>query len=124
MHCQASGPTPPGKRTGVEGQVALVGARERLPNPANIHLTGSDAPLQEFTNFVYEHGAYALNTSIMGGDFISYETPEETTCKAKFVQQKGLAGVALFNLEFDDFNGEKYVVKFPLLNAVSKQFRL
>lgn len=60
----------------------------------------------------------------MGGDFISYETPEAVTCKAKYVQQKGLAGVALFNLEFDDYNGEKYVVKFPLLNAVSKQFRL
>lgn len=80
--------------------------------------------MQEFTNFVYEHGTYALNTSIMGGDFISYETPDSTTCKAKYVQQKGLAGVALFNLEFDDYNGEKYVVKFPLLNAVSKQFRL
>lgn len=87
-------------------------------------MTDADAPLQEFTNFVYEHGAYMINTNISGGDFISYEVPEAVTAKAKYVQQKGLAGVALFNLEFDDYNGEKFVVKYPLINAVSKQFRL
>lgn len=59
-----------------------------------------------------------------GGDFISYESPESASHKAKYVLEKGLAGICLFNIEYDDFNGEKYVVKFPLLNAVEKEFRL
>jgi len=79
--------------------------------------------LQECTHHIVKYGNYAINATMKGGDFISYESPESASHKAKYVLEKGLAGVALFNIEYDDFNAVNYDVKFPLIHAVEKEFR-
>lgn len=52
------------------------------------------------------------------GIWISYEDPQTVAAKATYVRRNSLGGVALFNLNFDDINGECNEERFPLLRSI------
>ncbi|XP_044751450.1 chitinase-like protein Idgf4 [Coccinella septempunctata] len=51
------------------------------------------------------------------GIWISYESPEYAAAKGKYAKSKGLGGIAISDLTFDDFKGSCSYEKYPLLRA-------
>lgn len=78
--------------------------------------------MKEVTLNEERYGAYAIKTKVDGGEFISYETPRSTLFKAKYAQDRGLGGVAIVSLEYEDYDASYFEKPFPILNAAATQF--
>ncbi|XP_037937618.1 chitinase-like protein Idgf4 [Teleopsis dalmanni] len=93
----------------------------KLPNPANQHLKGADAPLRKVGDPTKRFGNYAYRASDDNGEngmWVSYEDPDSASNKAAYVKTKGLGGIALVDLSLDDFRGACTGDKYPLLRAI------
>lgn len=65
------------------------------------------------------HGPY----SYRGNQWVSYDDPEMAGRKASFILAKGYGGVALWTIDFDDFNNMCCTGPNPIINTVSKVLR-
>ncbi|GFS20842.1 chitinase-3-like protein 1 [Elysia marginata] len=63
----------------------------------------------------------AMGNSSDGWQWVGYDDPESFSRKAQFVRTENLAGVALWTLEHDDFNGECGQGDWPLLRTLWEQ---
>lgn len=92
----------------------------KLPNPSNVHLKGSDAPLRKVPDPTKRFGPYALRSADDKGEngiWVGYEDPDSIGNKASYVRSKGLGGFALFELSLDDYSGSCAGGRYPLLRA-------
>ncbi|XP_073826298.1 imaginal disc growth factor 2 [Musca autumnalis] len=92
----------------------------KLPNPSNAFLKGADAPLTRVSDPTKRYGTYAFRLADGDGNhgiWISYEDPETAANKASYVHAKGLGGLSMFDLSYDDFRGLCNGDKYPLLRA-------
>lgn len=92
----------------------------KLPNPSNNNLKGEDAPLRKVNDPTKRFGTYAYRLPDSDGNFglwVGYEDPDTAGNKAAYVRTKGLGGVAIVDLGYDDFRGTCTGDKFPVLRA-------
>lgn len=54
--------------------------------------------------------------------WIGYDDEKSISFKTKFAYENNLAGVMAWSIEDDDFTGNCYKVKYPLINAINKVF--
>ncbi|ALC48324.1 Idgf4 [Drosophila busckii] len=113
---------PAGLQTQTPGFLSWPEVCAKLPNQANQHLKGADGPLRKVGDPTKRFGSYAYRSADdknENGVWVGYEDPDSAAIKAAYVKSKGLGGVALMDLSFDDFRGgctgnEKY----PILRAI------
>ncbi|XP_030564620.1 chitinase-like protein Idgf4 [Drosophila novamexicana] len=113
---------PAGVQTQTAGFYSWPEVCAKLPNQANQHLKGADGPLRKVGDPTKRFGSYAYRSADdkdENGLWVGYEDPDTAAIKASYVKSKGLGGVALVDLSFDDFRGgctgnEKY----PILRAI------
>lgn len=92
----------------------------KLPNPSNSFLKGANAPLKRVSDPTKRYGTYAYRPADTDGNhgiWVSYEDPDSASNKATYVRSKGLGGLSLFDLSYDDFRGLCSGDKYPLLRA-------
>ncbi|KAH8411425.1 hypothetical protein KR215_004338, partial [Drosophila sulfurigaster] len=93
----------------------------KLPNQANQHLKGADGPLRKVGDPTKRFGNYAYRSADDKGEnglWVGYEDPDTAALKANFVKTRGLGGVALVDLSYDDFRGScTGGEKYPILRA-------
>jgi GH18 family chitinase len=96
----------------------------KLPNPSNTALTGVNAPLHRTTDPSKRYGTYAYGAVDENGDngiWIGYEDADTAGNKAKYVREKKLGGVGVFDLSLDDVRGSCSGEKFQILRAIKYQ---
>ncbi|XP_061400487.1 chitinase-like protein Idgf2 [Musca vetustissima] len=96
----------------------------KLPNPSNTFLKGADAPLTRVDDPTRRYGTYAFRLADDHGNhgiWVSYEDPETAANKAIYVHTKGLGGLSMFDLSYDDFRGLCNGDKYPLLRAAKNR---
>ena len=59
--------------------------------------------------------------SVKGRLWNGYDDERSVRAKVNFMKKKQLAGILIYNIDFDDFLGECYGRKFPLLDAAYRQ---
>lgn len=77
----------------------------KLPNPSNAHLKGENQPLRRVGDPSHRYGSYAYRLPDEAGNYgywIGYEDPEFAQHKADYAVRKGLGGVAIHDLTYDD----------------------
>ncbi|XP_062139205.1 chitinase-like protein Idgf4 [Drosophila sulfurigaster albostrigata] len=93
----------------------------KLPNQANQHLKGADGPLRKVGDPTKRFGNYAYRSADDKGEnglWVGYEDPDTAALKANFVKTRGLGGIALVDLSYDDFRGScTGGEKYPILRA-------
>ncbi|TMW48511.1 hypothetical protein DOY81_006409 [Sarcophaga bullata] len=112
---------PAGIQTQIEGLLSWPEVCAKLPNPANQHLKGADSPLRKVGDPTKRFGSYAYRSADDNnehGMWVGYEDPDTAANKAAYVKTKGLGGVALVDLSFDDFRGACTGDKYPILRAI------
>jgi len=79
------------------------------------------APLRKVTDLTQKYGNYALRPADDNGDFgvwLSFDDPDFAGIKAVYAKSKGLGGIALFDLSYDDFRGLCTGQKYPILRSI------
>ena len=115
------GVAPAGLQTQTPGMLSWPEVCSKLPNPANQHLKGADGPLRKVGDPTKRFGSYAYRSADSNGEngmWVAYEEPDTASNKAAFVKSKGLGGVALVDLSYDDFRGSCTGDKYPILRAI------
>jgi len=116
---------PAGPQSQIAGLLSWPEVCSKLPNPSNSHLKGADAPLRKVGDPTKRFGNYAYRVADDNGDhglWVGYEDPDTAGNKAAYVRAKGLGGLAIFDLSYDDFRGSCSGDKYPILRAA--KFRL
>lgn len=116
----ADGPSLPGQYTGYPGFYSWAEVCALLPNPGNANLGGADQPLRKIGDPTKRFGVYAFripDENNEHGMWLSYEDPDSSGNKAAYVKAKGLGGISIFELGYDDFRGSCAGDKFPILRA-------
>ncbi|KFB39517.1 bacteria responsive protein 2 [Anopheles sinensis] len=115
----ANGPSNPGSQLQSAGFYSWAEVCAMLPNPSNVALKGTDAPL--VVDSSKRFGSYAFRVPDSNGEngvWVSYEDPDMAGNKAKYVKTKKLGGIAIADLSYDDFRGScENGEKFPILRA-------
>lgn len=114
------GPAPAGLQTQSAGLLSWPEVCAKLPNQLNQHLKGADGPLRKVGDPTKRFGSYAYRSADDNGDngvWVGYDDPDTAGNKAAFVKSKGLGGVALVDLSYDDFRGS-CGEKYPILRAI------
>ncbi|KAI9590205.1 chitinase-like protein Idgf4 [Glossina fuscipes] len=122
----ADGPAAGGLQTQTDGLLSWPEVCAKLPNPANQHLKGADSPLRKVGDPTKRFGNYAYRSTDDKGEngiWVGYEDPDTAANKAAYVKTKGLGGVALVDLSFDDFRGACTGDKYPILRAIKFKFQ-
>lgn len=120
------GPAAGGVQTHIEGLLSWPEVCARLPNTANQHIKGSEEALRKVNDPTKRYGSYAyriVDNKGENGLWVGYEDPDTAAIKADFVKSKGLGGVALVDLSFDDFRGACTGDKYPILRAIKYKFQ-
>lgn len=110
----------PGPQTGISGLYSWPETCAKLLNPNNAHLKGEDAPFRKVGDPTKRFGTYAYRVPDESGEhglWVGYEDPDTAGNKAAYVRAKGLGGIAIFDLSYDDFRGTCSGDKFPILRA-------
>lgn len=92
----------------------------KLQNANNAGLKGADAPMRLVNDPRKSAGTYAYRLPDADGNFglwVAYDGTDIAAAKAAYVRSKGLGGVAIVDLTYDDFRGTCSGVKFPILLA-------
>ena len=121
------GPAEAGLQSNVTGLLSWPEICSKLPNALNNDFRGSKAPLRKVTDLKQRHGNYALRPADDNGDYgmwVSYDDPDMASIKASYVRGKGLGGVALFDLSYDDFRGLCTGQRFPMLRSIKMELDL
>lgn len=117
---ETDGPGLAGPNSRIEGLLSYPEVCAKLVNPSNKNLKGEDAPLRKVGDPTKRFGSYAYRVPDDDGNFgmwVAYEDPDTAANKAAYVKNKGLGGIALFDMSFDDFRGTCTGDKFPILRA-------
>ncbi|XP_013099268.1 chitinase-like protein Idgf3 isoform X2 [Stomoxys calcitrans] len=115
------GPAPAGYESKTPGLLTWPEVCHKLPNPTNVAKTGAEAPIRRVNDPNKKVGVYAFRPANADGEhgiWVSYDDPDVASNKASFVRNRGLGGVALFDLTMDDFRGTCTGDKFPMLRAI------
>jgi len=110
-----------GLQTQTPGLLSWPEVCSKVPNPANQHLKGADGPLRKVGDPTRRFGPYAYRSADdnnENGLWVSYQDPDSASNIATYVKSKGLGGVALVDLSYDDFRGSCTGDKYPLLRAI------
>lgn len=113
-------PGPEGLQSKQAGLLSYPEICAKLPNPSNNNLKGEDAPLRKVGDPTKRFGSYAYRLPDADGNFgvwVGYEDPDTAGNKAGYVRAKGLGGIAIYDLSFDDFRGTCSGDKYPILRA-------
>ncbi|XP_013109445.1 chitinase-like protein Idgf4 [Stomoxys calcitrans] len=112
---------PAGLQTQTDGLYSWPEVCAKLPNNANAHLKGADQPLRKVGDPTKRFGNYAYRAADDKGEngiWVGYEDPDTAANKAGYAKAKGLGGVALVDLSYDDFRGACSGDKYPILRAI------
>ncbi|XP_014099295.1 chitinase-like protein Idgf4 [Bactrocera oleae] len=118
---ETDGVAPAGTQTQKPGLLSWPEVCGKLPNPANQHLKGADGPLRKVGDPTKRFGNYAYRSADDNGEngiWVGYDDPDTAANKAAFVKARGLGGIALVDLSFDDFRGACTGDKYPILRAI------
>ncbi|XP_011187129.1 chitinase-like protein Idgf1 [Zeugodacus cucurbitae] len=121
---ETDGPAPAGLQSQIPGLLSWPEICAKMPNDVNADYRGENAPLRKVIDLVQRYGNYAFRPADENGEhgmWVSYDDPDFASIKASYVRTKGLGGVALYDLSYDDFRGLCTGLKFPILRAI-KQF--
>lgn len=117
---------PAGTGTQTDGLYSWPEVCAKLPNNANQHLKGADQPLRKVNDPTKRFGSYgyrAADDKDENGLWVAYEDPDTAANKAGYVKTKGLGGVALVDLSYDDFRGACSGDKYPILRAIKHRLQ-
>ncbi|XP_067623342.1 chitinase-like protein Idgf1 [Eurosta solidaginis] len=115
------GPAPAGSQSLTPGLLSWPEICAKMPNSVNADYRGENAPLRKVTDLEQRYGNYALRPADDNGEhgmWVSYDDPDFGAIKSSFVRTKGLGGVAIYDLSYDDFRGLCTGLRFPILRAV------
>ncbi|TDG45109.1 hypothetical protein AWZ03_008447 [Drosophila navojoa] len=104
-----------------EGLLSWPEICSKLPQNQTAIYRGANAPLRKVTDLTQKYGNYALRPADEQGEhglWVSYDDPDFAGIKAVYAKNKGLGGVALFDLSYDDFRGLCTGQKFPIVRSV------
>ncbi|XP_065358090.1 chitinase-like protein Idgf1 isoform X1 [Calliphora vicina] len=82
---------------------------------------GPNAPVRKVVDIERKYGNYAFcpaDDNEEHGIWMSFDDPDFAGVKAEYAKQKGLGGVALFDISYDDFRGLCTGAKYPILRSV------
>uniref|UniRef100_A0A1I8P709 GH18 domain-containing protein n=1 Tax=Stomoxys calcitrans TaxID=35570 RepID=A0A1I8P709_STOCA len=82
---------------------------------------GSTAPVIKVFDIDKKYGNYAFRPADQNnehGIWMSFDDPEFASLKANYARQKGLGGIAVYDLSYDDFRGLCTGFKFPILRSI------
>lgn len=97
-----------------------------LTSPSKMEGSGyeGESPLRRVVDDTHKYGVYAYRPADSRGEhgiWVSYEDTETVSTKGEYVKNRGLGGMALFDLSLDDFRGSCTGEKFPLLKAIKSK---
>ncbi|KAL7740232.1 hypothetical protein ACLKA6_002208 [Drosophila palustris] len=104
-----------------EGLLSWPEICSKLPQNQTAVYRGPLAPLRKVTDLTQKYGNYALRPADEGGEhgvWVSYDDPDFAGIKATYAKSRGLGGVALFDLSYDDFRGLCTGQKFPIVRSI------
>ncbi|XP_013099267.2 chitinase-like protein Idgf3 isoform X1 [Stomoxys calcitrans] len=118
------GPAPAGEETKTEGLLKYSEICQ-LTSPWKVDRKGDESPIKRIVDRTHKYGVYAYRSADSKGEngmWVSFEDTDTVATKATYVRNRGLGGVALFDLSMDDFRGNCANEKFPLLKAIKYKF--
>ncbi|XP_017464943.1 PREDICTED: chitinase-like protein Idgf1 [Rhagoletis zephyria] len=118
---ETDGPAPAGLQSQIPGLLSWPEICAKMPNKVNAEYRGENAPLRKVTDLQQRYGNYALRPADDNGEhgiWVSYDDPDFAAIKASYVRTKGLGGVALYDLSYDDFRGLCTGSRYPILRAI------
>lgn len=119
-------PAPEGNQSKIPGLYSWPEVCALLPNPSNANLKGEFAPFKKIGDPTKRYGTLAYRLPDDDGNFgvwVGYEDPDTAGNKAGYVRAKGLGGVAIVDLAYDDFRGTCNGEKFPILRAAENRLK-
>ncbi|XP_016964824.1 chitinase-like protein Idgf1 [Drosophila biarmipes] len=116
------GVAPGGKQIeSTEGLLSWPEICGKISQNSSAPYRGVDAPLRKVTDITQKFGNYALRPADENGEhgvWVSFDDPDFAGIKAGYAKAKGLGGVALFDLSYDDFRGLCTGMKFPIVRSI------
>ncbi|XP_017014076.2 chitinase-like protein Idgf1 [Drosophila takahashii] len=104
-----------------EGLLSWPEICAKLWHNASTPFQGENAPLRKVTDPTQKYGNYAVRSADENGDYgvwLSFDDPDFAGVKAGYVKSKGLGGIAVFDLSYDDFRGLCTGQKFPIVRSI------
>jgi len=108
-----------GPYTVQEGLYSYPEVCAKLANPQNLKV-GQGKHLRKVGDPSKKYGTYAFrlpDENGEGGIWVGYDDTDTAGNKAGYVRDKGLGGVAIYDLTLDDFRGLCNGEKYPILKA-------
>ncbi|XP_017056523.1 LOW QUALITY PROTEIN: chitinase-like protein Idgf1 [Drosophila ficusphila] len=116
------GAAPGGNQIGsTEGLFSWPEICSKLSQNSSAPFRGDKAPLRKVTDLTQKYGNYALRPADEKGDYgvwLSFDDPDFAGIKAGYAKGKGLGGIAVFDLSYDDFRGQCTGQKYPILRSI------
>ncbi|XP_075152625.1 chitinase-like protein Idgf3 [Haematobia irritans] len=114
------GPAPPGVESKTPGLLKYSEICQ-LTSPWKVDRKDDGAPLRRIVDRTLKYGVYAFRPADDKGEngmWVSFEDTDTVAIKATYIKNRGLGGVALFDITMDDYRGSCANEKFPLLKAI------
>uniref|UniRef100_A0A6P4FDE9 LOW QUALITY PROTEIN: chitinase-like protein Idgf1 n=1 Tax=Drosophila rhopaloa TaxID=1041015 RepID=A0A6P4FDE9_DRORH len=119
---ETCGPAPGGVDiASSEGLLSWPEICSQLSQNSSAQYRGEKAPLRKVTDITQKNGNYALRPADENGDYgiwVSFDDPDFAGVKAGYAKGKGLGGIAVFDLGYDDFQGLCTGQKFPIVRSI------
>jgi len=115
----ADGPGEAGPQTKTAGLLSYPEVCSLLPNP-NTNSQSASHILRRVSDPSHKLGSYAFrlpDSSSDTGLWVAYEDPDTAGYKGAYVKNKGLGGIAIWDISLDDFRGICTGERFPILKA-------
>lgn len=113
------GPGEAGPQTKTAGLLSYSEVCSLLPNP-NLSSQSASHSLRRVTDPSHKLGSYAFrlpDSSSDAGLWVAYEDPDTAGYKGAYIKNKGLGGIAIWDISLDDFRGVCTGERFPILKA-------
>lgn len=120
------GAAEPGLQSNKAGLLSWPEICSKLSTNAEDAYRGPKAPLRKITDLDQFYGNYAFcpaDERDEHGLWVSFDDPEFAAIKTAYAVGKGLGGIALFDLSYDDFRGLCANGKFPILRSISQRLK-
>ena len=121
---KTDGPAAEGVQTRTAGLLSYSEICMMLLNEHNKDLKGEHGPLRKIADPTKRYGTFAYRLPDESGNYgvwIGFDDPDSAGHKASFVRGKGLGGIAVFELSYDDFRGACSNTKFPILSKIKEK---
>lgn len=115
----ADGPGEAGPQTKTPGLLSYPEVCSLLPN-SNVKSPSAPHQLRLVTDPSHKLGSYAYrlpDSSSDTGLWVAYEDPDTAGYKGAYVKNKGLGGIAIWDISLDDFRGICTGERFSILKA-------